>query len=296
MVYYFLLALSIILTVCKSSLYNAYAKKANPSLPTTFIFNALSYGVAGIIAFITTLFSKISISTPTVICALFYGIIVVSLQTVSIVSMKVGSMSTTAICVMYGMIIPSLAGPIFWKENIGALQIVGICIMIASLWLLKDTEKKTKNQAKSASFKGTVLALIAFVLSGMAGVMEKIHQSTDGKSEKTMFVLIACLFMVAFSIITYFIIRPKEKENRVIPKPLYPFSSISGLIIGLYSIVNLTLAGALDSMIYYPVANGGAMILTVIVSLCFFKERANVSKIIGMALGLCGILLLSLPI
>ena len=294
MVYYFLLALSIILTVCKSSLYNAYAKKANPSLPTTFIFNALSYGVAGIIAFITTLFSKISISTPTVICALFYAIIVVSLQTVSIVSMKVGSMSTTAICVMYGMIIPSLAGPIFWKENIGALQIVGICVMIASLWLLKDTPKE--GQEKSKSIKSLALALVAFVLSGMAGVMEKIHQSTDGKSEKTTFVLVACLFMVAFSIITYFIIRPKEKENRVIPKPLYPFSSISGLIIGLYSIVNLTLAGALDSMIYYPVANGGAMILTVIVSLCIFKERANVSKIIGMALGLCGILLLSLPI
>lgn len=294
MIYYFLLAISIILTVCKSSLYNAYAKKANPSLPTTFIFNALSYGVAGIIAFIATLFSQISISPPTVICALFYGIIVVSLQTVSIVSMKVGSMSTTAICVMYGMIIPSLAGPIFWKENIGALQIVGICVMLVSLWLLKDTEKKTQNQTNTTSFKGTVLALVAFVLSGMAGVMEKIHQSTDGKNEKTMFVLIACLFMVAFSIIAYFIIRPKE--NRVIPKPLYPFSSISGLIIGLYSIVNLTLAGALDSMIYYPVANGGAMILTVIVSLCFFKERTTLTKTIGMVLGLCGILLLSLPI
>ena len=194
MVYYFLLALSIILTVCKSSLYNAYAKKANPSLPTTFIFNALSYGVAGIIAFITTLFSKISISTPTVICALFYGIIVVSLQTVSIVSMKVGSMSTTAICVMYGMIIPSLAGPIFWKENIGALQIVGICVMIASLWLLKDTEKKPKNQAKSASFKGTVLALIAFVLSGMALWKKSTKARTEKAKKRCLCLLLACLW------------------------------------------------------------------------------------------------------
>ncbi|MBE5732077.1 MAG: hypothetical protein E7353_03480 [Clostridiales bacterium] len=294
MSYYFLLAGSIILTVCKSSLYNVYAKKANPSLPTTFIFNALSYGVAGVIAFIATFFSNFSISIPTVICALFYAIIVVSLQTVSIVSMKVGSMSTTAICVMYGMIIPSLAGPIFWKENIGALQIVGICIMVASLWLLKDTPKE--GQEKSKSIKSLALALIAFVLSGMAGVMEKIHQSTDGKSEKTTFVLIACLFMVAFSIITYFIIKTKEREKRIIPKVLYPFSSISGLIVGFYSIINLTLAGALDSMIYYPIANGGAMLLTVIISLCIFKERANVSKIIGMTLGLCGILLLSLPI
>ena len=49
-------------------------------------------------------------------------------------------------------------------------------------------------------------------------------------------------------------------------------------------------------MIYYPIANGGAMLLTVLVSAVVFKERYDKRKIVGTALGLLGILLLSLPI
>ena len=123
MIYYFLLAVSIILAVCKSSLYNVYAKKNIAGLGATFRFNAVSYGVAAAIALIGMLVGSESISPVTVICALFYAIIVLSLQTVSITAMSVGTMSVTAICVMYGMIIPSLAGPIFWQETIGILQI-----------------------------------------------------------------------------------------------------------------------------------------------------------------------------
>ena len=49
MIYYFLLAASIVLAVCKSSLYNSYAKKSNPTLGATFRFNAISYGAAALI-------------------------------------------------------------------------------------------------------------------------------------------------------------------------------------------------------------------------------------------------------
>jgi multidrug transporter EmrE-like cation transporter len=71
---------------------------------------------------------------------------------------------------------------------------------------------------------------------------------------------------------------------------------LSGLVIGMYSAINLTLAGKLDSMIYYPVANGGAMLLTVFVSVLFFKERFDKMRMIGAAIGLAGILCLSLPV
>ena len=72
--------------------------------------------------------------------------------------------------------------------------------------------------------------------------------------------------------------------------------ALSGMIVGFYSIVNLTLAGALDSMIYYPIANGGAMLLTVLVSVIVFKERFDRMRMIGTGLGLLGILCLSMPI
>lgn len=289
MIYYLLLLLSIVLAVCKSSLYNAYAKK-EPTLGATFFFNAVSYGAAAVIAWIGMAIRGETPSATTVLCAFFYAVIVVSLQTISITAMRVGAMSATSICIMYGMIIPSVAGPIFWKEPIGFLQIAGILLMIASLWFIKEKMQAQEKKAK----KWTVPAALAFVLSGMAGVMEKIHQSTKAAEERLSFVFVACAFMLLFSLAARLTVRKKTEKGSA--RPALLLAACSGLVIGLYSTVNLILSGGLDSMIYYPIANGGAMLLTVLVSAVVFKERYDKRKIAGTALGLLGILLLSLPI
>ena len=195
----------------------------------------------------------------------------------------------TAICVMYGMIIPTFAGPLVWKEEIGWVQGVGVALMLISLWFLKQKARKTD---KKASLGWTVAALAAFLLSGAAGVAEKIHQSTDGREEKAAFVCLACLFMLSFSVVATLIARQK-REGKTRPALLLPLCS--GVVVGLYSTVNLTLAGNLPSVVYFPIANGGAMLLTVAVSAFFFKERFGARQWLGVMLGLCGIVLLSLP-
>ena len=286
--YWILLIFSIILAVFKSSLYNTYAQKSELTIFKTFSFNILSYGTASCVALIGLLIKSQTISKATVLCALLYAIIVVSLQTISISAMKVGAMSTTSICVMYGLIIPSVAGPIFWKEPIGFMQIIGILMMLASLWLIKGKATDEKKISKN----WVILAAIAFLLSGMAGVMEKIHQSTDGKEERMSFVFVACASMFVFSLVAGIITRKDEKVNSLVTT--LPIAALTGLVIGLYSTVNLILSGKLDSMIYYPVANGGAMILTVFVSVIAFKERFDKARIVGTVMGLLGILLLSI--
>ena len=292
MIYYLLLLLSITLTVCKSSVYNAYAKKSPSGLFSVFRFNAMTYGIAAAVALVLFLFGSKAVSVSTLLCAVLYAVIVTSLQTLSVMAMKVGAMSLTAICVMYGMMIPALAGPLFWHERLGYLQIAGILIMAVSLWLLKE---KADAQNKTSQKKWLPLAFLCFFLSGMAGVAEKIHQSTPGKDEKEFFVFSACLFMLLFSLITTLLTRKKEQSEKKGHSLLF-LGVLSGLIVGFYSMVNLTLAGALDSMIYYPVANGGAMLLTVLVSVVAFKERFDKSRIAGVIIGLVGILCLSIPV
>ena len=289
MIYYLLLLLSIVLAVCKSSLYNAYAKK-EPTLGATFFFNAVSYGTAAMVAWIGMAISGETPSATTVLCAFFYAAVVVSLQTISITAMRVGAMSATSICIMYGMIIPSVAGPIFWKESIGFLQIAGILLMIASLWFIKE---KMQAQQKTAK-KWTVLAALAFVLSGMAGVMEKIHQSTKAAEERLSFVFVACAFMLLFSLAARLTVRKKTEKGSA--RTALLLAACSGLVIGLYSTVNLILSGGLDSMIYYPIANGGAMLLTVLVSSLVFREKYDLPKSIGTVIGILGIVCLSIPV
>ena len=291
MIYYLLLLVSISLTVCKSSIYNLYAKRAEPSLFSTFSFNTVAYGSAAAVALVSLLVGgTMNVSVPTLILALIYAGVVFSLQSVSIIAMRIGAMAQTAICVMYGMIIPALAGPIFWGEPFGTSQAIGIIMMLSSLWLLNDVKVK---KAESASKKWWILAAVAFALSGMAGLLEKIHQSTSGHGERVEFVFVACLFMLLISATATLGTRGKG-ELKI--KPISALGAPAGIIIGIYSAVNLTLAGALDSMIYYPVANGGAMLLTVLVSLAVFKEAFDRKKLFGIILGVCGIVLLSIPV
>jgi len=284
----FLLILSIILSVCKSAVYNHYAKSASPDASGIFRFNAFSYGTA---AFLTLCFGLgKNLSPSTLLCAAAYAVTVFSLQALSVAAMTIGPMSLTSLVVMYGMIIPSLAGPIFWHEPFGILQVAGILIMLISLWLLRENNS-TDAPAKN---RWIFLAVICFILSGMAGVIEKVHQSTEGREERLMFLFCACTMMFLFSVTGSLFLR----KNPVIPvslKPTILLGAISGGIVSIYSQVNLYLAGNLDSLIYYPVANGGALLLTVLISTTVFHEKLSLKQIAGFFIGLCSIILLSLP-
>lgn len=283
---YILLVASVFLAVLKTSIYNSYAKKVAPDSTGVLRFNTVSYGIAAMLALYMGTGSTISPST--LIVAFFYAAIVCALQTLSVIAMKIGPMSSTSLMVLYGMIIPAAAGPIFWKEKFGILNAAGIMLVLVSMWLLrKETE------SKAISKKWSILAVIVFFLSGFAGVLEKIHQSTDGREEKSMFLFIAYLIMFFVSAIGCFV---KKRAGSEPLKPMIAYGAVSGIVIGFYAFINLTLAGGLDSMIYYPVANGGAILLTVLISVAVFRETCTKRHIVGFVIGFISILFLGLPI
>ena len=288
-----LLSLSILLGVLKSSVYNRYAKASRPGLAGVLLFNVLTYGVA---VLVTLCFGLSEFPSPfTLFSALGYGLIVFSLQALSVIAMTIGPMSLTSLLVFYGMIIPSLSGPLFWGERLGALQIVGMVLMITSVFLLYK-----KDPAQSGvGAKWWILAALCFLLSGGAGVMEKVHQTSEWRDQRIAFLFSAFLFMFCLSAIGLLIVwiagRRKESQREPVPRALL-LGAVAGVIAGFYCQINLYLSGALDSMVYYPIANGGGLLLTVLVSLFVFRERLTRKTLFGIGIGLISILCLSLPL
>lgn len=283
-----LLMVSIVLGVCKSVVYNRFAKTQKPDTGGIFRFNAVSYGIAAIVTCFFCVNGKVSL--PTILCAAAYAVTVFSLQALSVAAMTVGPMSLTSLMVLYGMIIPSLAGPVFWHEPFGIFQVIGMLMMLISIWMLLD--KENSNTAKKS---WAIMAGICFLLSGMAGVIEKVYQSTEGREERLMFQLVACAMMFVFSLIGCLCVRNRTTKS-IASKPVLFLGAASGMIVSVYSQTNLTLAGNLDSLIYYPVANGGALLLTVLISATVFREQVTGKRLTGFLLGLCAITLLSIPV
>lgn len=286
---YILLAVSIFLGVFKSAIYNQYAKSEKPNAKSIFRFNAVSYGTAAIV---TLLFGiGKSLSAETLICAAAYAAVVFSLQALSVAAMISGPMSLTSLFVLYGMIIPSLAGPIFWKEAFGIGQVLGMIIMLVSLKMLYEPGEGDI----PANRKWSVMAAMCFLLSGAAGVIEKVHQTSYAKDERLMFLFCACVMMFLLSAVGNFVLNEKA-ETAVSKKAWLILGTASGLVVSLYSQTNLTLAGKLDSLIYYPVANGGALLLTVLFAVLIFHEKLSKRRLAGFVAGILAVVLLSIPI
>lgn len=284
---YLLLCVSIILCVCRSATYNYYAKEEKPNAYQVFKFNAVSYALAMILLIILSIGGTISL--PTVLCALAYAVVVVSLQSLMVVAMKTGSMSTISLLNLYGMVIPALAGPIFWNEPFGIIQTAGLLFMILSIFFLRE-----KNEGEKTDNSWILLGGLCFLLSGLAGVMEKIHQSTYARAERSEFLAIAYCAMLLISLLSCIVTRKQVKASTH-KKRFWGVSVSVGLMTGLYGSVNLFLAGALNSLVYYPIANGGALLLTVLLSVVLFREKPTKTKIIGFIIGLISVVLLCIP-
>ena len=285
MIYYLLLAVSIILTVVKSSLYNNYAKTETPDRAGIFTFNAICYGGALAMSLFFGLRGLPSVYT--LVCALFYAAVVCSMQGLTVYAMKIGPMSLTALISLYGMIIPTISGPLFWKgEYFTPLKVCGIAVMLISMWMLSNVKKE-----ETANRKWLLVVIPVFFLSGFAGLVEKIHQSTPGRDERAVFLFVAYFIMLIISTVGRFTIHGEKKKLSI--KNVVITGVVCGIITGFYAFTNLTLAGKLDSVVYYPVANGGALILTILVSIVIFKEKCTKKQLAGIILGLSSVLMLS---
>ncbi|MBP3703848.1 MAG: EamA family transporter [Lachnospiraceae bacterium] len=132
--------------------------------------------------------------------------------------------------------------------------------------------------------------VLAFVFQGIIGIIQKIHQSSSHKNELMIFLAVAFLFSCIFS----GVISKGGKSEFKFSKTEYTFAVICGVCTFLMNYINLKLSGLIPSQIFFPLVNGGAIILTSIVSVVIFKEKMNKQQLIGLIGGLVSLILICL--
>jgi len=139
----------------------------------------------------------------------------------------------------------------------------------------------------------------SFLCSGAVGVMQKVHQSSAHKDELVIFLIIAFLVSAVFSALMAQKGRAGGQQISVTSKPklrkFILFSIVCGIGIALCNQINMYLAGVMEAMIFYPVVNGGSMLLTTIAGVALWHEKPSARQWFGLAVGgaaiflLCGI-------
>ncbi len=260
------------------------------------IYNAIVSFVAAICLLVVSNINGVSVFT--VLLALAFGL-VTALQSITFLqALEHGPLSYTSVIMTLSTIIPALSGVIFWQEVIVPVQIVGIVLMMACFVLSVDT----KGEKKKANTKWLIYCAIAFLCTGAIGVMQKVHQTSEYKMELDAFLVIAFAFSFIYSGVNWFILsRNKKNTENKSGKPsiltLIPviLMVISGICVAANNNLNLYLSGVIDSAVFFPIVNGGHLVLTTVTAVIFFKEKLSVKQWIGIFLGIVSVVLLCNP-
>lgn len=276
-----LLAISIITTALSNCLQNYIGKNCINDREDSYIFNAIQYFVPFVIFFFISLMGKVSWFA--VLFGALFGVVTVLAGVSKFFAYSVGPMYITNLICTSSMIIPTLSG-VFFGEKLSALKIFFILVLIFFLFI--TTFKK--GEKKGFNFKWLIFCIVAFILGGMIGVMQKVFRSTEYGDQSGPF--LASTFLIAF---LYSLFMTKGKKGKK-GKSFVVTAIICGVCIFLGNLINLYLSGVMPTQLFFPLANGLPLITCSIVAFTLFKEKFYFIQLIGLIGGIASLILICL--
>ena len=298
---YLLLGISVF-TGSFKSIVNKRVKRGAVGMGKTMQVNAISFAVAFVVVFCFALFSaNFSFRTPILLAVLNSACILLS-QVALMKAVDTGSVTVSSLFYSCGFIVPTIFGAIYYGEKVHFLQIIGIVVILISFVLCVE-----KENGKKFNFKWFIYALGGTIFSGLLGIVQKIFGvEYRGEYSLDTFLSVSFLMIIGISLIVwiiYVIIHKTKSHDHVsvgekaiskIEKPLigkrtFVFTLILGLILGFHNKICTYLSGVLPSALYFPIVNGGVIVMTAIISALILREKLSKRQLISVILGFVAI-------
>jgi len=292
-----ILILSMAACLGGSILKKYYANVTHGRASGGFIFTALSSITAAAVLLCWGGIGQIS--TYTLLLGVAFGAITAIQGITNFAALQCGPMSYTTVIISFSTLISALSGVMFFGEDpLGWAQIVGIALMLGSFVLAV----KNDGDEKSVNLKWFLLSLVAFVSTGGIGIMQKVHQNSEHKNELGAFLIVAFVISAVISaIFTVFVKHGEQKTDNMPDKgarlnwTAVSVMLICGAFVAVNNKFNLYLSGVMDSAVFFPVVNGGGLVLATVAALLVFKEKLTGKQWVGVVLGTASVIFLCAP-
>lgn len=262
----------------------------------SLIFNFFRMILCGFIGFFISLlaygnFSVFKIGQSTLILSLFSGLFSSLFVILWMISVKSGAYAMVDVFVMSGTFIPMTGSLIFFKENVEFLQWIGFLIVIFGVFVIVSYN----NSVKTKITKNQIFLLMGVaVSSGMADFTQKLFADTSNNVPNAVFNFYTYVFSAVFIFI--FIMVKKVETKQIKSKLKISFVYIFLMAIGLFvnSFFKVESAKILDAVKLYPLNQGLALVLGMLMAHIFFNEKINIKCIFGILLGLAGMCMINM--
>ena len=219
-------------------------------------------------------------------------------------SERIGLVFVESFCMLGSVAIPLFLAPVLYEgEAVNARQWAGAACLLAALALLfakrknaaardgetkefsgniperaaAQTERTSAERRKAAAITAAYIVLLVLSNAGVS-ITQKLYPVRAGKEYApffnlmTFFVVCAC-FLAALLAGKAFAGKRLLPENAASGKKLAAFVSVAAVMIYVYSFFATLAAEALPSAVYYPLARGVSMLLTVLCDSIVFRQK-----------------------
>lgn len=288
---YIILAVSLCLGVSKNLVSKAGRKVFDgvANLMTANIITALTalviFGVFGV--------SFSEIKGGVLLLAMLYGLFTMGSQSLYILAVKNGSVSVCSLIYASSFLIPTVFSTIAYREAFSAVKIIGIAVMLISILMVSYKGKGQESGGMTGiSF---VFVFLAMLSAGSVGIIQKIIGHSFENVENGDFLFVAFCFMLAFSLAVKIAVTLKNKE-KIIPadKSFFAFALALAVSQVVANKLNMFLVAVMSGMVFFPVINGGTIIVSSVGSRIMFKEKLGAIQIFGIAIGIVALILIAI--
>ena len=291
------LTLSLFAALCGNITKKYYTNNNSQGVSSGFVFNAISCLTAAFILLCWGGFGKPSLFT--ILLGVAFGAVTALQGITNIAALQAGPMSYTSVIISFSTLLSALSGVAFFGEKLGWAQIVGIALMLVSFVLAARSDA----EQRKANLKWLLLCLVTFAATGAIGIMQKVHQSSEYREELNAFLIIAFIASSVFCGILALGLKMRETTETVADKQkkgkifwlLLTIIFVNGVTVAANNKFNLYLSGVMDSAVFFPIVNGGGLVLTTLAAVLLFREKLTKKQWVGVVFGIASVVFLCNP-
>lgn len=206
-----------------------------------------------------------------------------------LISVRKGAYMMLDVFCTIGILIPIIGCALMFNEIISLNHIVGIIVLLAAVWIMCSYNNSIKTKMTLSSF---ILLILCGAANGIADFSQKLFVNIAAEVPIAVFNFYTYLFSAIILFVLFAVGKSGNSEKTSIKK-IFPYIIVMSVCLFLNSYFKTLAAKYLPSAQLYPLVQGGALTLSSVMSVIFFKEKLTVKGITGILLTFVALIIIN---
>ncbi|MBR7140956.1 MAG: EamA family transporter [Clostridia bacterium] len=244
--------------------------------------------------------SQLSVSKEVLFVALLSGIATSAFIVSWLLAVQKSAYTAMDAFLSMGMLVPILLSGVFYNETVAISQIIGLILLLGAVVLMSVYTNQIKEKLP---WRSILLLCFVGLANGATDFLQKVFTHTSTGVPASVFNFYTYVFSAIILCAFFFLLKEKKqdgvaKEQTTEQKPTFnkqklAYIAVMAVFLFCNSYFKTLAATFLPAVRLYPLSQGTALALSMLMSALFFKEKIKPLCVVGAIILFIGLLFLN---